>query len=499
MRLGDDHAVGKRRAKQFNEALNQANSDNDLQEANDDDASSPKTTPQRKAIGGLPTTQSLDTGPKFTDEQIYGATDAASKKMEGAQQGEKVARRHEIWAKNFDPHFVETVLLNNAGFRRQLASLDLHWDADKKEFVLDPMVEAKEQKLRQDPGALKAENDRIQEIEHAPEEESTFHKLFGGESFICKHTVCGSIMDQYHADIARGMSPDDAKARGILFGVLPLALPSKSGPGDLIIIEGTPRLPAPVIPAEPPVVAKPPVQSPPAPATPTSAPKPSITAHADQGGVVLNEVKPADVTPVRPSTPAAKPVAVETTPPPTGQRRYVPAPKPQPKPKETTTPPPEVEPPQVSGTKRPTPMRVKPDPATARPTGPASEHDADILSQPGSYRQNRAYPSAHQHHIFPQELRAWFAERFNGSKENIDEYTVYLSEGEHTAIHSRGEGGTVKGVQEADLKGWNREWKDFMTKNPKATAQQIFEEAGHLMEKYKISEAEITRYGTKKK
>jgi hypothetical protein len=92
--------------------------------------------------------------------------------------------------------------------------------------------------------------------------------------------------------------------------------------------------------AEPPVVAEPPVQSPPAPTTPTPAPKPLITAHADQGGVVLNEVKPADVTPVRPSNPAAKPVTVETTPPPTGQRRYVPAPKPQPKPKGTTTPPP---------------------------------------------------------------------------------------------------------------------------------------------------------------
>ena len=127
--------------------------------------------------------------------------------------GEKTARRHEIWAKNFDPHFVESVLLNNAGFRRELASLDLHWDGDKKEFVLDPMVEAKEQKLRRYPGALKAENDRIWEIEHAPEEESTFHKLFGGESFICRNTVCGSIMDRYHEDIAGAASARIETAR----------------------------------------------------------------------------------------------------------------------------------------------------------------------------------------------------------------------------------------------------------------------------------------------
>jgi hypothetical protein len=48
----------------------------------EDDASSPKTTPQPKAIGGWPTTQSLDTGPKFTDEQIYGETDAAAKRID---------------------------------------------------------------------------------------------------------------------------------------------------------------------------------------------------------------------------------------------------------------------------------------------------------------------------------------------------------------------------------------------------------------------------------
>jgi hypothetical protein len=75
MRLDDDHTAEKKQVKQFNETLNQANAD-------DDDASSPKTTPQPKAIGGLPTTQSLDTGPKFTDEQIYAETDAVSKRID---------------------------------------------------------------------------------------------------------------------------------------------------------------------------------------------------------------------------------------------------------------------------------------------------------------------------------------------------------------------------------------------------------------------------------
>jgi hypothetical protein len=76
MRLGNDDADRQKQEKQFNEEINQA------KEATDDDVSSSETAPQRKAIGGWPTTQSLDTGPKFTDEQIYGETDAASKRID---------------------------------------------------------------------------------------------------------------------------------------------------------------------------------------------------------------------------------------------------------------------------------------------------------------------------------------------------------------------------------------------------------------------------------
>jgi hypothetical protein len=213
------------------------------------------------------------------------------------------------------------------------------------------------------------------------------------------------------------------------------------------------------------------------------------------GGGVLGAIRWTDTTPPGPQ---------QTV----GQRRYVPSPKPQPKPKVTTTSPPKVDPPKVSGTTPATPTRVKPDPVTARPTGAPSEHDADVLAQQGARRQIRAYPSAHQHHIFPQALRAWFEERFGGLKEDIDEYTVYLSEGEHTAVHSkgkggsvrvRGEGGTVQRVKEPDLKGWNQEWEDFKRKYGQATPEQIFEEGGRLMDKYGISEAEIVRYGSKNK
>jgi hypothetical protein len=57
----------------------------------------------------------------------------------------------------------------------------------------------------------------------------------------------------------------------------------------------------------------------------------------------------------------------------------------------------------------------------------------------------------------------------------------------------------LKGV---NLKGWNQEWKDFKANFEAnlqdATEQQIFEKAGKLMEKYRISDADIATYGQKK-
>ena len=151
-----------------------------------------------------------------------------------------------------------------------------------------------------------------------------------------------------------------------------------------------------------------------------------------------------------------------------------------------------------SGTMPKTPTRVSPGRVTARPTGTPTPSDADVLSQPGMRRQFKVYPAKPQHHVFPQELRSWFEERFKGTSEDIHEYTVYLSEGEHQAIHKAGKGGVVKGVQQPDLKGWNQEWKDFKRDYPNASPQMIFEKAGQLMDKYKISGEEIARYKGKK-
>jgi hypothetical protein len=165
-----------------------------------------------------------------------------------------------------------------------------------------------------------------------------------------------------------------------------------------------------------------------------------------------------------------------------GRRVYVPPPAPRAKMPVSPAPPTAPAPPAAPAGKRGQ-RHFGPDPTTARPTGPASIEDADILSQRGAYKQTRAYPGQHQHHVFPQEMRDWF----KAKGVTIDEYTVFISEGEHQAIHLK-----------KNFKGWNQEWKDFIDTHPNATEQQVFEEAGRLMDKYRISDAEIAPYGQKK-
>jgi hypothetical protein len=154
--------------------------------------------------------------------------------------------------------------------------------------------------------------------------------------------------------------------------------------------------------------------------------------------------------------------------------------------------------PGKSGTTPPTPARVAPSTITARPTGGRSQRDVDILEQRGMREQYRAYPGAEQHHVFPQQFRAWFEARFQVGHD-IDEYTVFLDWGPHSAIHTRAQGGVRQGVQEPDLPGWNQEWANWIAANPNATEQEIFEQAGRLMEKYRISQATIDRYRARRR
>jgi hypothetical protein len=76
------------------------------------------------------------------------------------------------------------------------------------------------------------------------------------------------------------MGRDDAIARNIVLGVLPLALPAKSGPGDLIPLGGerAPLVPNPVIPTKPVVTQPPATPEVITPVKPTATPNPEYTA-----------------------------------------------------------------------------------------------------------------------------------------------------------------------------------------------------------------------------
>jgi hypothetical protein len=72
-----------------------------------------------------------------------------------------------------------------------------------------------------------------------------------------------------------------------------------------------------------------------------------------------------------------------------------------------------------------------------------------------------------KHHIFPQKFKEWFADQ--GIK--IHQWTIKLTESQHDYAH---EGGTGGGW-------WNRQWGDFITKNPEPTIDHIFQKAEDML------------------
>jgi RHS repeat-associated protein len=98
-------------------------------------------------------------------------------------------------------------------------------------------------------------------------------------------------------------------------------------------------------------------------------------------------------------------------------------------------------------------------------------------------------PQMHKHHIFPRAFRDWFTQRGI----DIDLYTVELSRGTHLAgVH--GQGGFV-GPSDVALPGqWNPLWQAFKDANPGATAKEIYQFAGQLMDQFGLSGLPIVPY-----
>lgn len=87
------------------------------------------------------------------------------------------------------------------------------------------------------------------------------------------------------------------------------------------------------------------------------------------------------------------------------------------------------------------------------------------------------------YHLLPQQ----FGKFFEKAGINIHNYTVMLSE----AAHLRG----VHGSGLSDMAGgWNKAWKAWIEKNPNATAKEIYQQLGKMVDEFKLNNLEVHPY-----
>ncbi len=88
-----------------------------------------------------------------------------------------------------------------------------------------------------------------------------------------------------------------------------------------------------------------------------------------------------------------------------------------------------------------------------------------------------------RHHIFPQKFRDFFSAR----GVDIDKFTVELSQGRHLrSVHGRGDVMTPG--------RFNQRWADFIEANPNATAKDVYQFGGMLMDEFGLSKLPIVPY-----
>lgn len=89
----------------------------------------------------------------------------------------------------------------------------------------------------------------------------------------------------------------------------------------------------------------------------------------------------------------------------------------------------------------------------------------------------------HRHHLLPQKFRDFFGARGI----NVDKFTVELSQGQHLqGVHGRGDLLTPG--------RWNQRWGEFIEANPSATAKEIYQHLGRMMDDYGLSNLPIVPY-----
>jgi hypothetical protein len=88
------------------------------------------------------------------------------------------------------------------------------------------------------------------------------------------------------------------------------------------------------------------------------------------------------------------------------------------------------------------------------------------------------------HHLMPRQYK----EFFNKQGINIDDHTVSLGELSHLrGVHGNGLG---------NMPGkWNQQWGNWIEANPNATAANIYQQLGTMMDRYGLSGIPIHSYG----
>jgi hypothetical protein len=90
------------------------------------------------------------------------------------------------------------------------------------------------------------------------------------------------------------------------------------------------------------------------------------------------------------------------------------------------------------------------------------------------------------HHIFPRQFRNLFSQRGI----NIDDYTITV---EHQVTHLRGIHGCGNMGQFPER--WNQRWQEFIDNNPNATAKDIYDFGGRLMDEFGLGHLPIHPFG----
>ncbi|WP_197360018.1 DUF2380 domain-containing protein [Ralstonia solanacearum] len=87
------------------------------------------------------------------------------------------------------------------------------------------------------------------------------------------------------------------------------------------------------------------------------------------------------------------------------------------------------------------------------------------------------------HHLMPRQFKDFFAKRGI----DIDAHTVTLGDVSHLkGVHGNGIG---------NMPGkWNQQWADWISRNPNATASDIYRQLGSMMDRYNLNGLTIHPY-----